>query len=75
LQKYDPFVKLHEYIHPFIIQYMSGRDLLAMTEVSPLWKEIVEKEGKLEKKLRLKIDFGELEDEDLAALHESHRQY
>jgi len=54
---------------------MSARGLLSMTEVSPLWKEIVEKEGKLGKKICLKMRFEELKDEDLAALHESHRQY
>jgi len=71
----DPFVKLHEYIHPFILQYMSVRDLLTMSEVSPLWKEIVEKEGKLEKKIRLNVNFNKIEDEELAAIQESPRQY
>jgi len=73
--KYDPFVKLHEYIHPFILQYMSGRDLLTMTEVSSLWKEIVEKEGKLEKKVRLNVNFDKAGDKDRAAIHESRRKY
>jgi len=62
-------------LHPLIMQYMSGRDLLTMTEVSLLWKEIVEEKGKLVKKVRLKIDFGKAGDEDLDALLDSQRQY
>jgi len=71
----DPFNKLHEDLHPFIFQCMSGRDLLTMTEVSTLWKEIVEKEGKLEKKVRLRLDTAKPKEENLVALHESRRKY
>jgi len=69
----DPFVVLHEYIHPSILQYMSGRDLLTMTEVSPLWKEIVEETGMLEKKIRLKVDYEWIK--ELSAVYKSHRKY
>ena len=54
---------LHEHVHHYIAQHLTGKDLLAMSEVSMSWNEFAEGQ-KIGDKVRLKVDLKRISAED-----------
>jgi F-box domain len=72
----DPFNDdfLHEHVHRYIFQHLTGKDLLKMSEVSTSWNEVAENQ-KIGDKVRLTLNVNSKTVEDLKILEGSSRDY
>jgi hypothetical protein len=61
-------------VHGYITQHLTGKDLLAMSEVSTTWNEVAES-NKIGDKVRLKFNADALSVEDFKIMTSSARKY
>jgi hypothetical protein len=71
----DPLVSeiLHEDVHPYIAQHLTGKDLLAMSEVSKSWNKFTY--NHIGDKVRLNFNSDSISTEDFKIIVSSSRSY
>jgi hypothetical protein len=74
----NPFFKLHEDVHPFVLQHLTGKEVLDLFTVSSNWYQAISESPAAFKKVQLCFFESSAKDptsQEVTALLESDRKY